>query len=101
MANVTRDLTPLLSTLTYILDMGSRKCGLNCRFEIDPLVALPIMEPKPPKSSVTVKPTAEIDFSQLAEYDAVMFGASRHSFLKKWITGSQSKGFTAVSSTAW
>ena len=77
---------------------GFKKMWTNRRFEIDPLVALPIMEPNPPKSSVTVKPTAEIDFSQLAKYDEVMFGASRHSFLKKWIAGSQSNGFAAVSS---
>ena len=77
---------------------GFKKVWTNRRFELDPLVALPIMELEPSPPNVTVKSTAEIDFSQLAEYDAVMFGVSRHSFLTKWIAGSQSKGFAAVSS---
>ena len=77
---------------------GFKKAWTDTRYKIDPAVAMANIAKQPP-SDVTVKPTAEVDFRQLAEYDAKIFGAPRQSFLRKWIAAPQSKSFSAVNSS--
>lgn len=77
---------------------GFRKTWTNMRFKIDPEVVLAAGADQA-HSELTVKSTAEVDFDHLVEYDATIFGAPRHAFLKCWINAPNSKGFAAVSSS--
>ena len=43
-----------------------------------------------------IKPIQEIDFDNLLMYDSSVFGASRRSFLKKWITVPNARGWAAT-----
>ena len=54
------------------------------------------MEDEPTQDDDTIRPTAEIDFSKLTEYDTEVFGVVRQSFLKRWLTTPHTKRFVAV-----
>ena len=74
---------------------GFRKAWTDRRFKIDASKALTCGTSQP-QPTLTVKSIAEINFGRLAKYDAKVFGAPRHSFLKKWITAPHAKGFATV-----
>ena len=78
---------------------GFKKAWTNRRFEIDPINVLEYTKTVPPCSDVMIKPITEVNFSQLADYDTVMFGVPRHAFLKQWIVASHARGFAAVDSS--
>ena len=74
---------------------GFKTMWTNTRFELDPSVIVT----KQSLSDGIIKSTAEVNFNQLADYDAVMFGAPRDSFLKEWIAAPHARGFAAVNSS--
>ena len=77
-------------------EYGFKKAWTHSQYKIDPAVVVATSLAK--HSDIIVKPAVEVDFSQLVNYDALMFGSLRHSFLKKWITAPHSRNFAAVNS---
>ena len=76
---------------------GFRRAWTNRRYQID--TSRILATTNLPPAMITVKPIAEIDIKKVVEYDAKMFGARRHDFLKKWITVPHARGFAAVDSS--